>query len=60
MYKEDKIVEKGNNFVETVDPEKRYLTKRRYVTKSKLDVYFSVRTSIEQFTERQSILKSIN
>ena len=57
---DNEIIEKGNDFVETVDPEKRYLTKRRYVTKSKLDVYFSIRTSVEQFAERQSILKSIN
>lgn len=57
---DNEIIEKGNDFVETVDSEKRYLTKRRYVTKAKLDVYFSIRTSIEQFTERQNILKSIN
>lgn len=56
---DNEIIEKGNDFVETVDSEKRYLTKRRYVTKAKLDVYFSIRTSIEQFTERQNILKSI-
>lgn len=57
---DNEIIEKGNDFVETVDSEKRYLTKRRYVTKAKLDVYFSIRTSVEQFAERQNILKSIN
>lgn len=39
--------------------EKRYLTKRRYITKAKFDVYFSVRTAAEQFMERQNILKNI-
>ena len=48
-----------NNFVDMVDEEKRYLTKRRYVTKAKFDVYFSIRTSAEQFVERQNILKSV-
>lgn len=57
---DNEIIEKGNDFVENADSERRYLSKRRYVTKAKLDVYFSIRTSVEQFTERQSILKSIN
>lgn len=57
---DNEIIEKGNDFVETVDPEKIYLSKRRYITKAKLDVYFSIRTSVEQFTERQNILKNIN
>ncbi len=54
------IIEKGNNFVETVDCEERYLKHRRDKTKAKMDVYFSVRTSAEQFTERQNILKNID
>lgn len=54
-----KIIEKGNDFVETVDFEERYLKHRRDKTKAKMDVYFSVRTSAEQFTERQNILKNI-
>lgn len=57
---DNEIIEKGNDFVETVDPQKIYLSKRRYVTKAKLDVYFSIRTPVDQFTERQNILKSIN
>lgn len=57
---DNEIIEKGNDFVETVDPQKKYLVRRRYVTKAKLDVYFSIRTPVDQFTERQSILKSIN
>ena len=53
------IINRGNTFVDSVDPEKRYLTKRRYITKAKFDVYFSVRTAAEQFVERQNILKDI-
>ena len=52
------IIRKGNQFVEEVDKERRYLTKRRYITKSKFDVYFSIRTAAEQFVERQNILKA--
>lgn len=51
LYDAD-IIKKGNSFVEEVDPERRYLTKRRYITKAKFDVYFSVRTAAEQFAER--------
>lgn len=53
------IINRGNTLVDSVDPEKRYLTKRRYITKAKFDVYFSVRTAAEQFVERQNILKDI-
>lgn len=53
------IIEKCNFFVNNIDHEKRYLTKRRYITKAKFDVYFSVRTAAEQFVERQNILKNI-
>ena len=35
------------------------MNKRRYITKAKFDVYFSVRTAAEQFVERQNILKNI-
>ena len=54
------IINKGNIFVDEIDSEKRYLNRRRYITKAKFDVYFSVRTSAEQFTERQNILRNIN
>ncbi len=54
-----KIIEAGNQFIESVDPKKKYLTKRRYITKAKFDVYFSVRTAAEQFVQRQNILKDI-
>lgn len=54
------IIDKGNYFVDKIDPEKKYLNRRRDITKAKFDVYFSVRTSAEQFTERQNILRNIN
>lgn len=56
---DDDIIKQGNAFVDSVDPDKRYLSKRRYITKAKFDVYFSVRTAAEQFVERQNLLKSV-
>lgn len=53
------IIDKGNSFVETIDPDDRYLCQRRLKTKAKFDVYFSVRTAVDQYAERQSILKSV-
>lgn len=53
------IIEECNEFVEHVDPEKRYLSGRRLVTKAKFDTYFSVRTAAAQFRERQNILKNV-
>ena len=35
------IIEECIQFVERVDPQKRYLTSRRYITKAKFDTYFS-------------------
>lgn len=46
-------------FVDAVDAKKRYLNKRRYITKAKFDVYFSIRTPAGQFVERQNVLKGI-
>lgn len=54
-----KIISDCNQFVDNVDNQKKYLNKRRYITKAKFDVYFSVRTAAEQFVERQNILKNI-
>lgn len=54
------IIDKGNSFVDTIDPESKYLTQRRLKTKAKFDVYFSVRTSAEQYAERQNILRSVS
>lgn len=53
------IIQKGNQFVESADPRKKYLNKNRYLTKAKFDVYFSVRTAAAQFTQRHDILKGI-
>lgn len=53
------IIDKGNVFVENVDPNAKYLHQRRLKTKAKFDVYFSVRTAANQFSERQDILKSV-
>ena len=33
------IIEECNQFVERVDPQKRYLTSRRYITKAKFDTF---------------------
>lgn len=53
------IIQKGNQFVESADPRKKYLNKNRYITKAKFDVYFSVRTAAAQFTQRHDILKGV-
>lgn len=53
------IIEKCRQFVDSADPEKKYLNKRRYITKAKFDAYFSVRTAAEQFAERQNILRNV-
>lgn len=59
MYDES-IINQCNSFVENIDPEERYLNKRRYKTKAKFDVFFSVRTAVSQFVERQNVLKNID
>ena len=53
------IIARTNTFVEQIDEERRYLNARRIITKAKFDVYFSIRTPVEQFGERQNILKNI-
>lgn len=53
------IIQKCSNFVNTVDPDQKYLKQRRIITKAKFDTYFSVRTPLTQFNERQSILKNV-
>lgn len=53
------IIDQCNQFVDQIDPEKRYLTSRRYTTKAKFDTYFSIRTPLEQYAERQNILKNV-
>lgn len=54
------IIRESNSFVVSIDPERRYLTKRRFVTKAKFDIYFSIRTAAEQFVERQNIMRKID
>lgn len=54
-----KIVEECEAFIGRVDPNRRYLTKRRYITKAKFDAFFSVRTAAEQFVERQRVLLNV-
>ncbi len=54
------IIDKCNNFVDSVDCEKRYLSNRRLITKAKFDTYFSIRTAAEQFVERHNILKNVS
>ena len=53
------IINQCNIFVDNVDGERKYLNKRRYITKAKFDVFFSVRTSAEQFNERRDIIKNV-
>lgn len=53
-----RIIQEGNSFVDVADPEARYLTKRRWITKSKFRVFFSIRTAEEQYIERSNIYKS--
>ena len=53
------IIDQCNQLVERIDPKKKYLTSRRYITKAKFDTYFSIRTPAEQYAERQNILKNI-
>lgn len=54
-----KIIEQGNKFIENVDVDGKYLQHRRHKTKAKFDIYFSIRTPLEQFVERRNILRSI-
>ena len=54
------IIAQCNSFIDNIDPQERYLNKRRYKTKAKFDVFFSVRTAVSQFVERQNILKNID
>lgn len=53
------IIDKGNTFIDTIDADSKYLTQRRLKTKAKFDVYFLVRTSAEQYPQRQHILRSV-
>lgn len=54
------IISSCRRFVDHIDPAKKYLSQRRYVTKAKFNVYFSVRTAEEQFVERQNVLMHVD
>jgi hypothetical protein len=54
------IVARCKDFVDGADPEGRYLTKRGYVTKAVFDAFFSIRTTVDQFAERQRVLLSVD
>lgn len=54
-----RIIDECTTFVDNIDPESKYLTSRRYITKAKFDTYFSVRTPVEQYEKRQCILKNV-
>lgn len=56
---EEKVVKQCNHFVDDLDTDGKHLKHRRHVTKAKFDVYFSVRTPIEQFVERRNILRDV-
>lgn len=58
MY-DKRIIEECSNFIDNTDTERRYLSKRRLITKAKFDAFFCVRTAAEQFNERSSIIKNI-
>lgn len=53
------IIDSCNCFVESIDPERKYLKSRRHVAKAKFDTYFSIRTPVEQYAERQNIFKNV-
>lgn len=53
------IIRKAKAYVDSADPELRYLKHKGFITKAKLYAYFSVRIdySPNQFSQRQDILK---
>lgn len=53
------VIERGKNFVDAIAREGKYLKHDRDVTKAKLDIFFSVKTPAEKFTQRQNLLKNI-
>jgi hypothetical protein len=55
-----KVINQCNKFIDNLDSDGKYLTSRRHLTKAKFDTYFSVRTPVEQFSERRNILKGVH
>lgn len=54
-----KIIEDCKAFIDSTDTKRRYLSKRRLITKAKFDAYFCVRPAADQFNERSSIVKNV-
>lgn len=52
------LIRRGNDFVDTVDFEEKYLKKRRYITKAKLNVYLSIRVPEFDFGRLHEIYKT--
>lgn len=50
---------KRNDSLQAYPQGRKIETGRRYLTKAKFDVFFSIRTPTEQFNQRQEILKNI-
>lgn len=54
------LIRRGNDFVDTVDFEEKYLKKRRYITKAKLNVYLSIRVPEFDFDKLHEIYKTFS
>ena len=52
------LIEKGNTFVDTIDTKEKYLKKRRYKTKAKLNIYLSIRVPEFDFGRLHEIYKN--
>ena len=55
------IIKKAKNFVDSADPDKKYLIHRSFKTKAELYAYFSIRIDCSkyQFKQRKEILQGI-
>lgn len=51
------IIEKGNHFIQTIDPEQKYISKRRDFEKSKYNVYLSIRMPELDFVKLHDLFK---
>ncbi len=56
---EKQIINNCNAFVDSIDPQEKYLNQRRYKTKAKFSVYFSVRKPVEHYGHRGDVVKNI-
>lgn len=52
------IINQCNQFIDTIDKERRYLIHRRHTIKAKFNTYFSIRVPEDFYTERQKIFQS--